>query len=152
MAIIRWDPFSELNSLHEQVNSLFNETFGSSGSHHAHMPTTDVYSDEKSLCIEAHLPNFKDEEIDVQQHNGELEIKAEHKEKDEEKDNDKDRKYLVRESVSQYYRRFTLPKNADTDNVQAHYENGVLKVTVPYKELPKPKKIQVSAGNGKKKK
>ena len=146
MALVRWDPFAELNTLHEQVNSLFNESFGNVGSAGTSLPATDVYSNDKELTIEAHLPNFKDEEISVQQHNGELEIKAEHQEKEE----SKDRKYLVRESVSRYYRRFVLPKNTDADNINASFEKGVLKVTVPYKELPKPKRIAISAKASKK--
>jgi HSP20 family protein len=145
MALIRWDPFSELNRLHEQVNSLFDDAFGDA-QQGLLTPTTDVYSDEKELTIEAHLPNFKEEEISVQHHNGELEIKAEH----EEKEKSDDRKYLVRESVSRYYRRFTLPKNSDADNVSANYEDGVLKVTIPYKKLPKPKRIAISAKSKKK--
>lgn len=140
-SLIRWDPFAELNTLHEQVNSLFNDTFGNIGGNGTLMPATDVYSDDKQLTIEAQLPNFKDSEISVQQHGDELEIKAEHKEKEE----DKDRKYLVRESVSSYYRRFALPKNVDANGIQADFDNGVLKVTLPYKELPAAKKIAISA-------
>ncbi len=142
MALIRWDPFAELNSLHDQVNSLFNDAFGSNLPLASGMtPATDVFSDKNGLTVEAHLPNFKDDEISVEQHQNELEIKAEHAEKEE----SKDRKYLVRESVNKYYRRFTLPKNADAENITAKFENGVLRVTVPYKELPAPKRIAISA-------
>lgn len=141
MALIRWDPFSELNSLHEQVNTLFNEAFGGSRPSGMMAPATDVYSDDKQLTIETHLPNFKQDEISVQQHDGELEIKAEHQEKEEQKS----RKYLVRESVNSYYRRFTLPKNSDADHISAKFEDGVLTVTVPYKELPQPKRIAIAA-------
>lgn len=144
-SLTRWDPFTELDTLHKQVNSLFNDTFGSIGGSMA-MPATDIYSDDKQLTIEAHLPHFKESEISVEQHGDELEIKAEHEEKEEKKG----RNYLVRESTSQYYRRFALPKNSDADNIQADYKEGVLKVTVPYKELPQPKRIQISAKSSKK--
>lgn len=140
-SLVRWDPFAELNTLHEQVNSLFNDTFGSIGRTSSLMPATDVYSNDKELVIEAQLPNFNENEISIEQHGDELEIKAEHQEKEE----DKERKYLVRESVSQYYRRFALPKNIDKEGVNASFEDGVLKVTVPYKELPAPKRIAISA-------
>ena len=147
MAIIQWDPFAELNSLHNQVNSLFNDTFGGSKSVLSG-PATDVYSDNKGLTIEAHLPNFKEDEINIEQHHGELEITAEHKEREEAKD----KKYLVKESVSSYYRRFTLPRNADSANVDAGFVNGVLKVHIPFKELQKPKKITISTKVSKSKK
>lgn len=142
MALTRWDPFAELNNLHNQVNSLFNDAFGGSMSLTSGLtPATDVFSDKNGLTVEAHLPNFKDEEISVEQHQNELEIKAEHQEKEE----SDDRKYLVRESANKYYRRFTLPKNADADNISAKFEDGVLRVTIPYKELPEPKRIAISA-------
>lgn len=141
MALVRWDPFSELNTLHDQVNALFNNTFGNAQSGGMLAPATDVYSNDKELTVEMHLPNFKEEEISVQQHEGELEIKAEHKEKEK----SEDRKYLIKESVSRYYRRFALPKNSDVDSINAKYENGVLKVVVPFKELPQPKRIAISA-------
>lgn len=146
MALVRWDPFAELDSLHSQVNSLFNDAFGAHKTGLA-LPTTDVYSDDKSLVIEAHLPSFKEDEISVEQHHGELAIKAEHQEKQEDKDK---KKYLVRESVNKYYRRFTLPKNADAESVTAKFEDGVLKVEIPFKELPAPKKIQISSKASKK--
>lgn len=142
-ALIRWDPLTELDNLHAQVNSLFNDTFGSSGQ--TLSAATDVYSDDKALTVKAHLPNFRENEINVQQHDGELEIKAEHQEKEEDKN--KKRTYLVRESVNQYYRRFTLPRNADAEKIKASFENGVLEVQVPYKELPQPKKIAIKARN-----
>lgn len=141
MALIQWDPFAELNSLHNQVNSLFNDSFGSSRQLVKMGTATDVYSNKDGLTVEVHLPNFAEDEISVEQHQGELEIKAEHQEQEK----SKDKKYIVRESATSYYRRFTLPKNANTDNISAKFENGILKVVVPYKELPKPKKIQISA-------
>lgn len=146
MAITQWDPFAELNSLHNQVNSLFNDAFGGTRSS-LNGPATDVYSDKKGVTIEAHLPNFKDSEISVEQHQGDLEIKAEHQEKEE----SEGKKYLLRESVSSYYRRFTLPRNANAEKIEARFEDGVLKVHVPYKELPQPKKISISAKASKKK-
>lgn len=146
MAIMQWDPFAELNSLHSQVNSLFNDAFGGSRPV-MNGPTTDVFSDKNGLTIEAHLPNFTDSDISIEQHQGDLEIKAEHLEKEE----NKDKKYLLKESASSYYRRFTLPRNANADKIEAKFEDGVLKVHVPFKELPKPKKISISAKASKKK-
>lgn len=142
-ALTRWDPFAELDTLHKHVNSLFNDTFSNIGTTGSSLPATDVYSNDKELTIEAHLPHFNEDEISVEQHDNELEIRAEHKEKKE----DKDRKYLVRESVSQYYRRFALPKNIDVDAIKADFKKGVLKITVPYKELPEPKRIAIGSGS-----
>jgi HSP20 family protein len=52
----------------------------------------------------------------------------------------------VRESSSSYYRRVVLPEQADEDAVQASFDDGVLRVTVPYKAVEAPRKIQISKG------
>jgi HSP20 family protein len=52
---------------------------------------------------------------------------------------------MVRESHASFYRSVALPKHADADNVSADFEGGVLKVTVPFKELPQPKKVTIGA-------
>lgn len=145
MSLVKFDPFAELNALHEQMNSLFNSSFGATAPHVGTLPTTDVYSDDKALTVETHLPHFKEDEISVDQHEGVLEIRAERTEKEEDK-----KKYLQRESATKFYRRIALPKNANAENIEAHLNDGILKVTVPYKELPKPKKIAITAGNKKK--
>lgn len=146
--IIRWnDPFAGLSSMHTQLDDLFNTFFDTNTSSLSQtFPAMDVYSeDDKSLIAEVHVPGFKKDEINVQVHNGLLEIKGEHATKDEEKSKDKKRSYMVRESHESFYRRLALPKYADGDNVKAGFDNGVLKVEIPYKELPKPKHIEISS-------
>ena len=141
MAIVGWDPFNELNSLHDQVNSLFTQAFGSSAQQL--LPVTDIYSqNDKEMVVEVHLPNFADKEVNVDVQDGALVISAEHQEEDEQKG----RKYLVRESSTSFYRRVALPKQADQEAIKAHFDKGVLKVTMPFKELPKPKKVAIDSG------
>ena len=144
MSLVRWDPFGELNSLHDQMNSLFNQAFGSSSQQL--LPVTDVYSEgDKQMTVEVHLPNFDDKEVNVDVQDGALIIAAQHDEKEEKK-----RQYLVRESSTSFYRRVALPKQADQDHIKAHFAKGVLKVAVPFKELPKPKKVAIESGEKKK--
>jgi HSP20 family protein len=104
---------------------------------------TDVYSEnDKEMVVEVHLPNFDEKEVNVDVQDAALVISAEHKEEEK----GKNRKYLVRESSTSFYRRVALPKQADQDGVKAHFSGGVLKVTVPFKELPKPKKVAITSG------
>ena len=108
-----------------------------------HMATTDVYTeDDKQLIVESHLPHFEDKDVDVSVDRGYLTIRAEKREKEE----DKKKKYVVRESSSSFYRRILLPEQADADHVNAQMQDGVLKVIVPFKELPAPKKVAISSG------
>lgn len=134
--LARFDPFAELSALQKQ---LFSESWLTPT--RRSMPTTDIYTeDDSKLTVEAHLPGFSEGDIDVDVDQGALVIQAERHEKEE----DKDKKYVVRESSTSYYRRIALPEQADEDAVQAKFSGGVLRVTVPYKAVPSPRKVAIS--------
>lgn len=133
--IVRFDPLAELNALQKQFfgDDLMTPFKGVS------IPTTDVYTNNNQLVVEAHLPNFIQDDIDISVDNGALVVQAERHEKEE----DRGKKYVVRESSSSFYRRVLLPERADADNIDAHLENGLLRVSIPLTPLPEPKKISV---------
>lgn len=135
--LVRWDPFAELSALQKQ---FFGDNW-ISPIKGINIPTTDVYTKENELVVEAHLPNFEQKDVNIQVEDGGLVISAEKHEKEE----DKDKQYVVRESSSSFYRRIALPKRANADNISAHLDDGVLKVTVPLTPLPEPKKIAISS-------
>lgn len=142
--LTRWDPFAELSALQKQ---FFGDDFFTP-TRRVNIPTTDVYTNENGeLVVEAHLPNFSEKDVNVNVENGALVIQAESHEKEE----DKKKQYVVRESSSSFYRRIQLPDRALQDKIEAHMDNGVLKVTVPFKELPVPKKIAIKSRSGRKK-
>jgi HSP20 family protein len=138
--LVAYDPFAQLQALQQQffgedvLPSLRNST----------IPTTDVFTRDNELVVEAHLPNFTEDNVDIQVDGGELIIQAQRHEKDE----DKTKKYVVRESSSSFYRRFQLPERANADEIQAQLEGGVLRVTIPMTPLREPKKIAIG-GSGK---
>ena len=135
--LIKFDPFAEIQALQKQFFS--DDWFSPIKS--MQMPTTDVYTKgDKELCVEAHLPNFE-KDIDIHVDKGALVIRAERHEQEK----DKDKKYIVRESSSSFYRSIRLPEAADEDSIKAKMKDGVLKVTVGFKELPKPKTIAIEA-------
>lgn len=142
--LTQYDPFVELRAMQRH---FFGDNWMTPLTS-VNIPTTDVYTnnDEKELIVEAHLPNFDQGDIDIHIEDGALVIQAEKHEKEE----DKKKKYVVRESSSSFYRRISLPDRADTDKVDAHMEDGVLKVLVPLTPLPAPKKISVKTKPNKK--
>jgi len=145
--IVRWDdPFAGLTSLHGQLDDMFNNFFTglpATQSSQFALPAMDVYSeDDKRLVAEIHAPGFDKDDVTVQIHNGILEIKGEKHDKETDKAGKK-RSYMLRESHASFYRRIALPEYADTDQVDAEFHNGVLKVAIPFKPLPQPKKIAV---------
>lgn len=134
--LVKFDPFAQIQALQRQFfgDDLLTPFRG------VNMPTTDVYTEgDKQLTVEAHLPNFEDKDIDVHVDGDALVIQAEKHEQEK----DKNKKYVVRESSSSFYRRIQLPEVADSDKIEARMKDGVLKVVVPFKELPAPKKIAI---------
>lgn len=142
------DPFSGLSTMHSQLDDLFNSFFVNMPSVQG-VPAVDVYAeDDNELIAEVQAPGFTKGDIEVNVHNGVLEIRGERHEK-EEKNKSKKRNYMLRESHASFYRSIALPKTADSDKVKAHFEDGVLRVSVPLKELPEPKKVAITDGKKK---
>jgi HSP20 family protein len=140
--LVPYDPFAQLNALQQQ---FFGEDWLAPFKGN-NIPTTDVYTKDNELVVEAHLPNFTQDNVDIQVDNGDLIIQAQRHEKEE----DKSKKYVVRESSSSFYRRIQLPERANADKISANLEEGVLRVTVPLTPLPEPKKIAIRSGSTKK--
>lgn len=137
-SLTKFDPFAEIQALQKQFFS--DDWFSPIKT--MQMPTTDVYTkNDKELCVEAHLPNFEQKDIDIQVDKGALVIRAERHEQEK----DKDKKYIVRESTSSFYRSIRLPEAADENSIKAKMKDGVLTVTVQFKELPKPKRVAIEA-------
>ena len=140
--LVKWDPFAELTALQKQ---FFGDDW-MSPIKGVNIPTTDVYTKDNALVVEAHLPNFEQSDITIQVEDNALIVSAERHEKEE----DKSKKYVVRESSSSFYRRIALPKRADADKIEAHLDEGVLKVQIPLTPLPEPKKIAIATKSSKK--
>ncbi|MCA9331880.1 Hsp20/alpha crystallin family protein [Candidatus Saccharibacteria bacterium] len=140
--LTRFDPFAEMRALQKQ---FFGEEWDSWATplKSVQLATTDVYThDDKELIVETHLPNFSKKDVDIQIDNGALVISGEHHEKNE----GKNKKYVMRESSSSFYRRIRLPERADSKTIKADLKNGILKITVALKEIPKPQRIEIHEG------
>lgn len=138
--LIKYDPFAELNALQRRF-------FGDDLFLHdatTNIPTTDVYEKNGNLVVEAHLPNYDRDDVDIQIDGDNLIISAERHEKEE----DKDKKYIIRESSSNFYRTISLPERANKDEISADMVNGKLVVTIPMTPLPEVRKVAI--GDGKK--
>lgn len=104
----------------------------------------DVYETDDALVVEAALPGFKPEEIEIEEQQGVLTIRAEHKEEKEEKG---DNWLLNERSVQVFERSFPLPVDVKADKAEAKLENGVLHIALPKSEAGKKltNRIKVSA-------
>lgn len=137
--LVPYDPLAELQALQRQ---FFDDDWITAPMKMQAMPTTDVYTeDDKQLVVEAHLPKFEQKDIEVHVDGDTLVVRGEKHEEEK----DKTKKYVMRESSSSFYRRIRLPDLADKDAIVADMKDGVLKVVVPLRALPAPKKIAIKA-------
>jgi HSP20 family protein len=103
-------------------------------------PSVDVHEDKDNVFVRAELPGLKKENIDVSLHEGVLSISGERK--DESKSEDA-RTHRSERFTGQFHRSITLPTLVKADAVTAHYQDGVLAITLPKAEEAKTKKIEV---------
>lgn len=155
MALIRWNPATELMNLHAEMDRLFNEvtqglgwpslltagTGDGQASGSAFLPV-DIERTDNALVIHASVPGFKPEEVNVTVENGVLTIEAQHSQEQE----TKERNYIRRERFhGRLYRQIALGEGVDENGATATFSNGVLTVTVPLLAKPEPKRIPVQA-------
>jgi HSP20 family protein len=144
MNIVKYDPFRELRSLHDELSRVFVDPFTGSGEEITRgvwSPSVDVFENDDKIVLEAELPGMKADEVDVSIENNVVTIKGERKfEKKEEKDN----YHRIERSYGSFTRSFTLPRTVTGDEASADFENGVLKITLPKREEARARKIEIS--------
>jgi HSP20 family protein len=147
-SITRWDTYSGLSGLQEQVNRLFESSVSRRADHSAlttWAPAVDVFETENELVVKADLPDLNEKDIDVRVENNMLTVRGERRfDEKTAKEN-----YLrVERTYGTFSRSFSLPNTVNNEAIMADYKNGVLTVTLPKREESKPKQVKVNATNG----
>ena len=102
-------------------------------------PAVDITEEEKAYILEAELPGYKQEEVKVQVEKHVLTLSS-----SKESSKEEDKNSLVTERCYQCFERsFTLPEDVDEEKIEGVFENGLLVLTMPKKEVAKPKAIEV---------
>jgi HSP20 family protein len=104
----------------------------------------DVREDADHIYVEAELPGFKKDEVDITLENQTLTITAERRSEDRRGEEKKGDLLLHERRYTRFQRSFTLPPTVDEQSVNAKLADGVLTVTLNKREETKPRKIQVS--------
>jgi HSP20 family protein len=146
MAISRWYPFREMATLQNRVNSLFQDFAGENDlvTTAAFAPAVDVYENGEKVVLKLDVPGIKEEELDIRVENQMLFVRGERKFEKEEKEENFHR---IERRYGSFYRSFSLPTTVDTDNVQASYEAGVLKLELKKKASAQPRQIKIGAAS-----
>jgi HSP20 family protein len=130
MAITRWYPFGEVVALQNRF-----------------VPAVDVYEDAQKVVLKLEVPGVEEKDLDIRVENRTLTVKGERKFEAEEKEQNFHR---IERRYGSFFRSFTLPSTVDTENVQASYNAGVLKLELVKKPEAQPKQIKINVGGDKK--
>ncbi|MGA9138677.1 MAG: Hsp20/alpha crystallin family protein [Methanocella sp.] len=133
-----WDPFEELKRIQDRLGRIFSEYPATAGEGRMMgTPSVDVQERGNDVIVTADMPGVSKDDIRLEIREGNiLDISAE--KKSERKEEEKG--YVRHErSYTGYYRSIRLPAPVDKTKAKASYNNGVLEITLPMAEKPKPK-------------
>lgn len=154
MTLARWSPTSELTNLHTAMDRLFSDLFGEA----SHSPLTaaigragaptfqlpvDVEEVDNGYRIQAPVPGFKPEDVEVTFSDGVLTINARRSEEKSRQEGN----YLRREvAFGNLQRHITLPAQVRADEIKARFDNGILTVEVPRAQKSRATRIRIQPG------
>jgi len=129
------DPF-------DMFDDFFNSSFPSIHTNQRYSTAIDVSEDKKKITVEASIPGYDPDDINLEIDNGILTISG--KSEVDNKEEDKDKKYYRRErSFGSFSRQIQLPSNVDEDKIKADHKNGTLTITIPKTDVVETKAKQI---------
>ena len=141
--MVRWAPFSELASLHNELSRAMNGLLDGNGrASQSWVPVADVWESENELVYAFDLPGIPEDKIAVELDDSTLTVTAE---REREERVEEGRYHRVERRFGTFSRTIGLPQGVTEDAIDAKYENGVLEVHVAKPEQPKPRRIQVGS-------
>jgi HSP20 family protein len=144
MQLMPWRPFGELGSIRSEMERLWNKFLGETPFARSFTeewsPSVDISETKDKLVINAELPGLDATDVNVSISGDLLTIKGEKKKEEEEKD---EHHHYMGRYYGSFKRSFKLPVNVKTDKIEAAFDKGVLKVTLPKTEEAKKKEIEI---------
>ncbi len=151
MALIRWEPVRELNTIQNEMNRLFNTFFDAPAAGAGQTPTRrwlpamDLAETDDEFVLRADLPGLGEDDVNIELEDNVLTISGERKSEHEERNEGWVR---VERASGSFSRSLTLPEGVDPERVRASFDRGVLEVHIPKPEQRKPRKVTIAAGGG----
>ena len=141
MKLSTWDPFTEmetvLNYYRPQESNAITQSMTKADWH----PVVDVSESEAAFHVHAELAGVSKDNINISVNENILTLAGQR----ESKHKDSNAKvHRIERRFGSFVRNFTLPDNADPENIRASYNDGVLEVDIPKVTYEKPSPIKVS--------
>jgi HSP20 family protein len=146
--LVRWEPFRELAALQNDMGRLMSTFLGEGqvngeNAERTWMPAVDVWETENELVYAFDLPGIPEDKISVEYDEGALTVSGE---RERTQKTEGERFYRYERRFGSFSRTVGLPQGVTEDGIKADYRNGVLEIHVPKPEAPKPRRIQIGAG------
>jgi HSP20 family protein len=154
MALVRWDPTRELDTLQGEMNRLFSSFFdtpapagngGNGASVRRWIPPMDLVETQDDFVLKADLPGIGEDDVGIELENNVLTISGERRAEHEERH---EGYYRVERATGSFARSLSLPEGIDPDAVRASFQNGVLTVRIPKPVQAKPRRVKIGVGGG----
>jgi len=145
MALVRWDPARELDTLQGEMNRLFSsffdtQTTGNGTSARRWIPAMDLVETDEHFVLKADLPGVVESDVSIEVERNVLTIAGERKAEHEAKH---EGYYRLERATGSFSRALTLPEGVDADAVTARFDNGVLEVRIPKPAQAKPRRVRI---------
>lgn len=144
MAVVRWNPWTDLFDLHTQMDQLMqpiNHSASRNGVEYATLPV-DIRQTDAAFTVEASVPGFSPDDVEVTLDDNTLTITG----RRNTTETSKDTTYVRRERRStSVFRQVGLPAEVRAEDITATFENGVLRIEIPRAQKAQPKRIPVTA-------
>lgn len=122
------------NLVNEMMNSFLTNDYHENYLQNCRKPAINIFESENDFRIEMMLPGFTKEDLKINFHEEMLTIKVDNKNTDGQKN--EEYKFVRREfEVYNFEKQFKVPQSVKTDGIDAKFENGVLNIVLPKKEV-----------------
>ena len=147
MALIRYNPWQEVNSLQRQLNRLFDDALSTENwdnfSNLSKIPAAELSETDDALLLKLEVPGMEAKDLDIQVMADKVAIAGERKSETKSEDKGVTRSEF---HYGKFSRVIPLPSRIQNTNVTAEYKDGILNVTLPKSEDEKNKVVKVNLG------
>lgn len=145
MAIIRWDPFRDLITIKEKMNTLFEDAVTSRGEEKDFVssswtPSVDIFETENELVLSAEVPGIDEKDIEIKLEDNTLTLRGK---RNFEKETKEENYHRIERTYGSFFRSFSLPLYVNQDAIKAEHNHGVLKIVMPKKPELKPRQVKI---------
>jgi HSP20 family protein len=145
MALVRWNPYREMNSLQRKIDRLFDDMLVPMNLHHfdnfAKVPAAELSETEDAFHLKLEVPGMEASDFDIQVSRDSISVSGERKEESK-----MEEKGVTRSEFryGKFQRVIALPAKIQNTNVKAEYKDGILNLTLPKVEEEKNKVVKVN--------